>query len=226
MKAWRLHAYGDLRFDEVPLPTPGPGWVLVKVKVVQAAIADLGHMQGMPHPREPRMTKMMSEGKPVQLGHEFCGEVVDIGQGVATLDANFLKKLPAVPRRLGILSQTTQIPDNFNTFVKGVLDIALVKDSEIRIIDTICHDIRERQAAAILLAGRSDLVLVIGGHTSANTRHLVELCSKVTETHLVETAGEIEPSWFPGQRRVGVTSGASTDDKTIDEVILRLKDLS
>jgi len=68
-----------------------------------------------------------------------------------------------------------------------------------------------------------DVVLVIGGHNSANTRHLVELCSTVTKTYLVETADEVQPAWLGGQRRIGITAGASTDEQTIDEVLVRLK---
>lgn len=85
MKAWRLHGYGNLRLDEVPLPKVKPGWALVKVKVVQVAIVEAGHVEGMDHPLNPRMAKMVSEGKPIQIGHEYCGEVVEIGQGVTTL---------------------------------------------------------------------------------------------------------------------------------------------
>lgn len=85
MKAWRLHAYGDFRFEDVPLPELKPGWVLVKVKVVQVAVVDRGVVEGVPNPHQPRIQKMWAEGKPVQLGHEFCGEVVEIGPGVTTL---------------------------------------------------------------------------------------------------------------------------------------------
>ena len=148
------------------------------------------------------------------------------GKGLATQDAEALKNLPEIPRHLGVLSQTTQIPEKFNAFVKDVIDLALTKDSEIRIIDTICHDIRERQAAALEIAGRVDLMFVIGGHNSANTHHLYELCAGVTKTHHVETAAEIDPSWLKGHRRAGITSGASTDDETIEEVIVRLKSLA
>ncbi len=148
------------------------------------------------------------------------------GKGMATLDASDLKKPPELPRRIGILSQTTQIPENFNLFVKQAIDIALVKDAEIRIIDTICHDIRERQAAGLGLARRADLMFVIGGHNSANTHHLYELCAGATETHHVETADEIDPAWLKDRWRIGITSGASTDDETIDEVIARLKALA
>ena len=132
------------------------------------------------------------------------------GQGIATLDEKPIKALKPLPRRLGILSQTTQVPAYFIEFVKKIIDFALVKDSEIRIIDTICHDIRERQAAALELARRADLMLVVGGRSSANTNRLAELCSRVTETHLIETAEDIQPAWIQGKALIGVTSGAST----------------
>jgi 4-hydroxy-3-methylbut-2-enyl diphosphate reductase len=164
----------------------------------------------------------------VVFGESDHPEIISVmgwagGKGTAMLGAEEMKKLDRVPSRLGILSQTTQIPQKFNTFVKNIIDAALVKDAEIRIADTICHDIRERQAAALSLAKRVDLMFVIGGHNSANTHHLYELCAGVTETHLVETAGEINPSWLKGHKRAGVTSGASTDDETIDQVVERLK---
>ncbi|MFC1937039.1 zinc-binding dehydrogenase [Chloroflexota bacterium] len=83
MKAWRLHGYGDRRFDEIPIPEVKPGWVLVKVKVVQASIGELGgRSEGMPHPSKAIEDKMLAEGKPITHGHEFCGEVVEVGQGV------------------------------------------------------------------------------------------------------------------------------------------------
>lgn len=144
------------------------------------------------------------------------------GQGIATMDEKFLEAFDQVPRRLGILSQTTQIPAHFNEFVKKLIDVALSRDSEIRIIDTICHDIRERQAAALKLAEKVDLMLVVGGRHSANTNRLAELCAEVTETHIVETAEEIIPSWLRGKNRIGITAGASTDEQTVNEVWRKL----
>ena len=147
------------------------------------------------------------------------------GRGVATLDDNFAASQGRLPRRIGVLSQTTQIPERFTGFVKNVIDASLLKDAELRIIDTICHDTKKRQQSTIELAKRVDLMLVIGSHTSANTRHLIELCSAVTQTRLVETAGEIQPDWLKGHHKVGVTGGASTAEQTIDEVIKKLKGL-
>jgi 4-hydroxy-3-methylbut-2-enyl diphosphate reductase len=148
------------------------------------------------------------------------------GKGLATLDDKVIAELEPLPRRLGVLSQTTQIPAHFIQFVKRLIGSAFTRDSELRIIDTICHDIRKRQAQALELAGRVDLMLIIGGRGSANTNHLAELCSTATETHLVETAAEISPAWFQGKENIGVTSGASTAEATIDEVIARLKTMA
>jgi len=141
------------------------------------------------------------------------------GKGIATLKAADLTLPEPVPRRIGILSQTTQIPSEFICFVKNVIEMTLKKDAEIRIIDTICHDIRERQAAALELARKVDLMLVIGGSKSANTRHLAELCSTATETHRVATEAEIDPSWLKGKESIGVTGSASTDEETVARVL-------
>jgi len=146
------------------------------------------------------------------------------GKGLATTDPKSVESA-RLPRQIGILSQTTMIPAKFSEFVKGVFDIVYVKDSEIRVIDTICHDIRERQAAALQLAEKVDVMLVIGGRDSANTSHLAELCNTAVKTYKIETARELKKTWFRGKARVGITAGASTAAETIDEVVNRLASL-
>jgi 4-hydroxy-3-methylbut-2-enyl diphosphate reductase len=148
------------------------------------------------------------------------------GKGLATTDEKVVAALDPLPRRLGILSQTTQVPAHFGEFVKKIIDLALTKNSEIHIIDTICHDLRERQAAALELARRADLMLVVGGRSSANTNRLAEICAQVTETHLIETAAEIRPDWLKGKQHIGVTSGASTAEDTVDEVMKKLEEVT
>lgn len=138
--------------------------------------------------------------------------------GIATLDATSIMLKP-LPRRLGVLSQTTQIPARFTEFVKQLLDIAFTTDTELRVIDTICHDIRRRQADAIDLARRVNLMLVMGGRDSANTNRLAELCATVTETHLIETAADINLDWLSNKQRIGITSGASTSEETMIEAM-------
>lgn len=147
------------------------------------------------------------------------------GKGIATMDVDSLNRLDKLPRRIGVLSQTTQIPTYFTAFVKDLIDYALKKDTELRIIDTICHDIRERQQANLDLANKVDIMLVIGSNTSANTNHLTKLCSSVTTTYQVETAEEIQPSWFKDNEHVGVTSGTSAAEEAINEVVSKLESL-
>jgi len=143
-------------------------------------------------------------------------------RGLATLSKDFIAAR-SLPRRVGLLSQTTQIPGRFIEFAQGIVQSGLSKDAELRIVDTICHDIRERQEAAFELAKRVNLMLVIGSHTSANTNHLAELCATAARTRLVESAEEIQLSWFQDGYRIGVTGGASTAEETINEVVTRLE---
>jgi len=145
------------------------------------------------------------------------------GKGIATLDITPFRKSQQVPRHLGILSQTTQIPENFIKFVKEMIGVTFKKDSEIHIIDTICHDIRKRQICSLELARKVDLMLVVGGGSSANTKRLQELCSAVTETYQIDSAEGINRNWLRGKRHIGVTSGTSTAEETIDEVVKYLK---
>jgi 4-hydroxy-3-methylbut-2-enyl diphosphate reductase len=148
------------------------------------------------------------------------------GKGLATTDEKAVAALDPLPRRIGILSQTTQVPAHFGEFVKKIIDLALRRNSEIRIIDTICNDLRERQAAALKLAHRADLMLVVGGRSSANTNRIAELCSKITETHLIQTAADIRPEWLEDKRHIGVTSGASAAEETVEEVVRKLEEMT
>lgn len=148
------------------------------------------------------------------------------GNGVATVDEKFIANLDRLPHRLGILSQTTQVPAHFTEFTKKLIDSTFTMDSELRVIDTICHDIRKRQTAALKLANRVDLMLVIGGRNSANTNRLAELCSMVTQTYLIETAEEIQPSWLQDRHYIGITGGASTAEQTINEALTKLEGMT
>jgi 4-hydroxy-3-methylbut-2-enyl diphosphate reductase len=143
-------------------------------------------------------------------------------KGIATLDAMEVTKLNPLPKRIGVLAQTTQIPANFNEFVKKLVEITLTKDSELYIVDTICHDIRRRQESAQKLADKVDLMFVVGDHTSANTNRLAELCNRLTDTRLIETAREIKPGWLKEHKHIGITAGASTAKETINEVLTKL----
>jgi 4-hydroxy-3-methylbut-2-enyl diphosphate reductase len=144
-------------------------------------------------------------------------------KGTATLETSSFSNLKIIPRRIGILSQTTQIPVNYIKFVKNIIELTLSKDTEIRIVDTICHDIRKRQIVSLELAHKVEMMLVVGGHSSANTKRLLELCRQITEAHLVAKADEVDFNWLKGKTKIGITSGTSTAELTIDEIIKHLE---
>jgi 4-hydroxy-3-methylbut-2-enyl diphosphate reductase len=134
--------------------------------------------------------------------------------------------MESLPRHIGILSQTTQAQARFDRFVGQLISSGLGKLSELRIVNTICKATQERQDAALELAKRVDLMLVIGGRHSANATHLAESCvSTGVETHHIETAAELDPAWLINRRRIGIAAGTSTPDEVIDEVVLKLKEV-
>jgi 4-hydroxy-3-methylbut-2-enyl diphosphate reductase len=144
---------------------------------------------------------------------------------VATLNGKEIAKLE-LPRRLGIISQTTQSHAKFVDFIDEVIRAVFPDVQELHVINTLCQETRKRQEAALELAGKSDLMIVVGGHNSANTQRLAEVCSPMVETHLIETAAEIKREWLRGKWHIGVTAGASTPDEAIEEVVLKLKSLA
>ncbi|OGB89519.1 4-hydroxy-3-methylbut-2-enyl diphosphate reductase [candidate division WOR-1 bacterium RIFCSPHIGHO2_01_FULL_53_15] len=121
---------------------------------------------------------------------------------------------------VGILAQTTQPEEHFDAMVSALRKIA----KDVREYDTICGATTKRQSAAVELARRVNLVLVIGDRLSANTKRLTELCAKTgTETHQIETVEELSVGWLVGKKKVGITAGASTPEWVVQDVIKALR---
>ncbi len=132
-----------------------------------------------------------------------------------------------MPSRIGVLSQTTETEPHFAEFVRALLEQRMDRISELRVINTLCNATTSQQAAAQELAHRVDVMIVIGGTESANTRHLAEVAREEgTTAYQVESADDIQPEWLEGQEKAGVTAGASTPDSAIDAVVARLRELS
>jgi 4-hydroxy-3-methylbut-2-enyl diphosphate reductase len=143
-------------------------------------------------------------------------------RGIAALDSRQLRGTAKSSSRLGIISQTTQTQSAFFKFVRQLVGTVGPEIEEIRVINTLCKVVQGQQDAAAKLAGQSELMIVIGGSNSANTRHLVEICSPLVETRSVETADEVRSSWLAGKNHVGITAGASTPDEAVEALIARL----
>ncbi len=135
--------------------------------------------------------------------------------------------LPAdLPSRLAVISQTTQSPERFAEFLSRLMQEHIGKISELRVINTLCDVTSSQQAAAHELAQEVDLVLVVGGRSSANTRHLLDVCKEEgSAAYHVEGPAEIRAEWLKGCRRVGVTAGASTPDSAIEAVVRQVQRL-
>lgn len=133
-----------------------------------------------------------------------------------------VKKLPKMSK-IGVVAQTTQSFEN----LRNIVSECLHRGGEIRVYNTICDATAVRQEEAKELAGQVDCMLVVGGFNSANTRRLVEVCTELQPcTHHIETADEINPDWFDGAERIGVTAGASTPKWIIDEVIDKIEKMN
>jgi len=119
-------------------------------------------------------------------------------------------------KRLGVVAQTTLNIEAFRQVIGKLVE----KVGELKVFNTICHATAQIQKATLELAEKVDLMIVVGGHNSANTTRLAKLCKRIgTPTHHIETARELRRGWFKDKTRVGVTAGTSTPDWLIQEVV-------
>ena len=147
------------------------------------------------------------------------------GRAIALADGDPLPE--ALPAKIAVISQTTQSPERFAAFVSKLIQERLAEIGELRVVNTLCDVTSGQQAAARELAQEVDLMLVVGGKNSANTRHLLEACQEEGATaYHVESAAELVPEWFRGCQRVGVTAGASTPDSAVEVVVERLREIA
>ncbi|RKY12113.1 MAG: 4-hydroxy-3-methylbut-2-enyl diphosphate reductase, partial [Planctomycetota bacterium] len=124
-------------------------------------------------------------------------------------------------KKLGVICQTTQTPDHF---VEMIAAIARRGFSDMKIINTLCRETMSRQTAAVKLCRQVDVMFVLGGLHSANTRKLAELCKKHNpQTYHLQNWTELDRSCLCGKTMAGVTAGASTPDDVIEEFVRHLE---
>lgn len=126
--------------------------------------------------------------------------------------------------RIKFLYQTTLNAEEYEDVVRYIESHA----PETQRADTVCYATKENQDAVRVLGDdpEIDLILVIGGRWSANTRHLWEIARELKPAHLVHSAGDLRAEWFKDAETIGVTAGASTPDYMIDEVEERIIELA
>jgi 4-hydroxy-3-methylbut-2-enyl diphosphate reductase len=179
--------------------------------------------------RAQRFTKQLAdEGyRVIILGTPLHPEVVGL-VGFAGPDHVIVEtkdeweKLPKM-KKAGVVSQSTQPPWAFKELVGHV---ALISQ-ELKVFNTVCPVTIKRQNAATELAGETDIIVVVGGKNSANTRELVNLARMQGKTaYHIEHSAELEPRWLAGKERIGLIGGCSTPMETLLEVKERAEALA
>lgn len=152
---------------------------------------------------------------------EVRGLTGDLDQFDVVLDDADVLGLGQHPR-VGVAAQTTQAVEK----VRHLVDLIRQRfpQSEVRFVDTVCKPTKQRQSSAVEMARQADVVIVVGGKSSNNTRELVKTCARYcARVHHVQTEADVHPEWFAAASIVGLTAGTSTPDEVIDRVEARIE---
>ena len=173
------------------------------------------------HAAHRAVARLVREGfHPVIIGKrdhvEVRGMTGDLDAFDVVLDEGDVARLCERPR-FGVVAQTTQPIDRVRQIVRLIRE--RFPQSEVCFIDTVCQPTKQRQNAAIELAQKCDVVIVIGGMHSNNTQELVSTCACFCpRVHHVQNADDLQAEWFNEADTVGVTAGTSTPDTLIGQV--------
>ena len=126
-------------------------------------------------------------------------------------------------RKAGVVSQSTQMIEN----VQEIINVLMEKVYDLRFVNTICYPTRKNHTQVKELANISDMMIIIGSFTSANSKRLTEL-SKIRNKNSYQVVDEndIKREWFKGVETIGVSAGASTPDNIIEKVIEKIHSVS
>jgi 4-hydroxy-3-methylbut-2-en-1-yl diphosphate reductase len=167
---------------------------------------------------------------PVVIGQkdhvEVKGIVGDLDDYlVINSEEDFSKIEKSGNRKLGIVTQTTQQRDKVEALVEKIRALGYV--DEVSFVNTICQPTHDRQVAVHELADQVDLMIVIGGFNSSNTKKLVHVCGeKGIEAHHIESFDQLDKNWFVSKQHVGITAGTSTPENVINEVHTKILEIA
>ena len=181
----------------------------VKIKRIQAIIRQLVR----------KKTPLLIIGKP---SHPEIMAITSLVKGRHWVmeSSSEIDKLPALSE-LAVVVQTTFNPSVFCDFVRSLV----LKVKKLTVFNTLCDETRWRQEEAARLGLEADLILVIGGRNSSNTRTLFELVREKVKAFTVENETELDPAWFYGVRKVALISGASTPIEEVRKVHDRIREM-
>ena len=171
------------------------------------------------HVAHRSLAKLVREGfYPVIIGKrdhvEVRGMTEDLDQFEVVLCDDDVAGLRE-QARFGVIAQTTQPIEKVRHLVQCLRD--RFPRAEVRFVDTVCQPTKQRQGAAMELAQKCDVVVVIGGAHSNNTQELVRTCARFcARVHHIQTADDLQEDWFRTEDIIGLTAGTSTPDVLIE----------
>jgi len=154
--------------------------------------------------------------------HPEVKGVIAYAPDVTVVDSESdLEKALPYRERIGIVAQTTHSPEHVADMIAKILRRPF---REVKVVNTLCLEVTRRQEAAISLAKEVEVMFVLGGMHSANTREMARLCREEgTETHHIETWEQFDPAMVAEKNIAGVTAGASTPEWVISEFVRNLE---
>ena len=177
------------------------------------------------------VAKLRREGfEFIMIGHKGHPEVegtmgqLDGGMHLVEDVADVAKVQPGQTERLALVTQTTLSVDDAAEIAAAVkARFPAVREPKQQ---DICYATQNRQDAVKIMSPQVDLLIVVGSPTSSNSNRLAELARKLgTTSYMVDSADEIQPQWFEGRQRVGLTAGASAPEILVNQVMQRVKAL-
>jgi 4-hydroxy-3-methylbut-2-enyl diphosphate reductase len=125
--------------------------------------------------------------------------------------------------RVAVVAQTTRRPEDYAKIVAKLM----LAHKEVRVFNTICNATFDNQDAALKLASKADVMIVIGGKSSSNTKELHKISlAQCRDSYHIECADELDQQWFVGKTHCGISAGASTPDWIIQAVMERISTLT
>ena len=123
--------------------------------------------------------------------------------------------------KIAVVAQTTRKIDEY----LKITSFLIKNYKEVRVFNTICNATFENQDAVRELSKEADIMIIVGGKNSSNTKQLFNIASSNTESYLVENENELKPEWFKGKKICGISAGASTPEWLVEKIISKIKEM-
>ena len=178
------------------------------------------------HEIHHEVKKLSKDGRQIFVigdhGHDEVVAIADQVKGTIVISSPQEAKKIRKYKKAGIVSQSTQMIEN----VQEIISILMTKVFDLHFVNTICYPTKRNHEQTKYLSKESDLMIIIGSFTSANSKRLTELAKQRNKhTYQVTSAEDINSDWFENINSVGISAGASTPDYIIKEVTNRIKEI-